>query len=590
MESMRALTRFFTAVAVSCLALVSFTAAVAATPTIASLSPSSATAGGAAFTLTVTGTNFITGATVKWGTASLTTTVVSATQVTAPVTTAMIATAGTVNVTATTSGGTSAAKAFAINAAAPTIASLSPSSATAGGAAFTLTVTGTNFITGATVKWGTASLTTTVVSATQVTAPVTTAMIATAGTVNVTVTTSGGTSAAKAFAINAAAQNYVLTINSTNPASGVAIGVSPADKNGASNGSTSFTRTYVSGTAVSLTAPTMSGSNIFSSWTGCTSASTVTCNATINGNMTVTANYTVYTGPTITTAPTLQSGFVGQQYYTTISLNGGAGPYTWKVNGSPVSISGSGVDLTNGLSAANYGDNNLYISGTPASANSLPYTISFSANATDSSSPAQTSPTVQFSITVYGQGYTVSGNINNVNCGGTVPAITVSINTNPAQTTTTDSNGHFEFDNSIPPGNYTVTPSITGPSSIFYPATQNVVVNADHQSPNVNFQASLGYTVTGTVSYSGSATGRIYLAMMNNGCGNLTPGTSVSSTGAFTIRGVPPGSYTLQAWMDNLNSGAQNASNPLGSAQVTVPKSTRPTITTRTDSKPHRFG
>jgi len=50
-----------------------------------------------------------------------------------------------------------------------------------------------------------------------------------------------------------------------------------------------------------------------------------------------------------------------------------------------------------------------------------------------------------------------------------------------------------------------------------------------------------------------------------NGCNNL--GTSISeatltSTGAFTIHGVTPGTYTLQAFMDNIGYGAQNASNP----------------------------
>ena len=91
---------------------------------------------------------------------------------------------------------------------------------------------------------------------------------------------------------------YALTVNSASPASGVAITVSPADNNSAANGSTSFTRTYNAGTAVTLTAPATSGANIFSSWTGCTTASTVTCNVTLNANTTVTANFkapTVYT-------------------------------------------------------------------------------------------------------------------------------------------------------------------------------------------------------------------------------------------------------------------------------------------------------
>ena len=115
------------------------------------LSPSSATAGGSAFTLTVTGTNFINGSTVRWNGANRTTTFVSSTSLTAAITAADIATAGTAPVTVfnpTPGGGTSGALTFTINAAnpVPTLTSLSPSSATAGGSAFTLTLTGTNFI------------------------------------------------------------------------------------------------------------------------------------------------------------------------------------------------------------------------------------------------------------------------------------------------------------------------------------------------------------------------------------------------------------------------------------------------------------
>jgi len=86
---------------------------------------------------------------------------------------------------------------------------------------------------------------------------------------------------------------YTLTVNSTTPASGVAITVSPADVNSAANGSTSFTRTYDSGAAVTLTAPATSGGNTFVSWSGGCTSTTVTCNVTLNANITVTANYAV---------------------------------------------------------------------------------------------------------------------------------------------------------------------------------------------------------------------------------------------------------------------------------------------------------
>jgi len=81
-----------------------------------------------------------------------------------------------------------------------------------------------------------------------------------------------------------------------------------------------------------------------------------------------------------------------------------------------------------------------------------------------------------------------------------------------------------------------------------------------------------GYTVSGTVNYSPSRTGQIYLALENNaGCGGGTQGTSISSKGAYTIRGVPPGTYTLQAFMDTLGYGADNAADPTGStASITV--------------------
>ena len=85
---------------------------------------------------------------------------------------------------------------------------------------------------------------------------------------------------------------YSLTVDSATPASGVAITVAPAGNSNSANGTTPFTRTYNSGVSVTLTAPAMSGTNTFSSWSGCTTASSVTCTVTLTANTTVTANYT----------------------------------------------------------------------------------------------------------------------------------------------------------------------------------------------------------------------------------------------------------------------------------------------------------
>lgn len=209
-------------------------AASSPVPTASSLSPSSATAGGAGFTLTVTGTNFVSNSVVQWNGAALVTTFGSATQLTAAVPAGDIATAGTASVTVftpTPGGGTSGALTFTINAAAnnpvPTLSALQPSSATAGAAGFTLTVTGTNFISTSSVKWNGATLVTTFGSATQLTAAVPATDIATAGTASVTVfngTPGGGTSAALTFTINAAANNPVPTVSALSPSSATAGG------------------------------------------------------------------------------------------------------------------------------------------------------------------------------------------------------------------------------------------------------------------------------------------------------------------------------------------------------------------------------
>ncbi|MGA8741751.1 MAG: hypothetical protein WB561_11260 [Terracidiphilus sp.] len=180
-------------------------------PTISSLSPSSATEGGPAFTLTVTGTQFISTSQVLWNSSAVTTTYVSGTSLTAQIPASDVASAGTANVTVQTpapGGGTSAAVVFAINAPpnpVPTISSLSPSSATEGGSAFTLTVTGTQFISTSQVLWNSSAVTTTYASGTSLTAQIPASDLTSAGTANVTVQNpapDGGTSGVLQFTIS----------------------------------------------------------------------------------------------------------------------------------------------------------------------------------------------------------------------------------------------------------------------------------------------------------------------------------------------------------------------------------------------------
>lgn len=98
--------------------------------TLSSLSPPSAAAGGAAFTLTATGKNFSSSASIKWNGTALATTFVSSTQLTATVLASQIAAASTAAVTVLSGAAISGPLYFTINA--PTVAFGQPQISTAG--------------------------------------------------------------------------------------------------------------------------------------------------------------------------------------------------------------------------------------------------------------------------------------------------------------------------------------------------------------------------------------------------------------------------------------------------------------------------
>ncbi len=85
----------------------------------------------------------------------------------------------------------------------PAIISVSPSTVFAGGAAFTLTVNGSGFASGATVVWNGTALSTTFVSSTQLTASVPSSLIAFTGSASITVSSGGQTSVTSTIMIAA---------------------------------------------------------------------------------------------------------------------------------------------------------------------------------------------------------------------------------------------------------------------------------------------------------------------------------------------------------------------------------------------------
>ncbi len=186
------------------------TQASSATVSISSLLPASATAGGPAFTFTVNGSGFASSASVQWNGSGLSTTFVNAGQLTATVPMTLIATAGTAAITVVSGGITTNSVSFAINTPTLVLTSLIPASATAGGPAFTLTVNGSGFSSGASVQWNGSGLSTTFVNTGQLAAAVPAILIATAGTAAITVVSGGIASNSVSFTTVLTSPAYLI--------------------------------------------------------------------------------------------------------------------------------------------------------------------------------------------------------------------------------------------------------------------------------------------------------------------------------------------------------------------------------------------
>ncbi len=142
-------------------------------PRITTIAPTAKQAGTEGFTLTANGSGYVRESVIRWNGAERTTTYVSATQLTAAISAADIASAGTASVTvynAPPGGGVSSAATFNITQPpnpVPTLTALAPNAITAGGSAFTLNLTGTGFVQNSVVRIGGQDRQTTFVSATE---------------------------------------------------------------------------------------------------------------------------------------------------------------------------------------------------------------------------------------------------------------------------------------------------------------------------------------------------------------------------------------------------------------------------------------
>lgn len=268
-------------------------------PTLLSLVPGSINAGSGGFTLTVNGTGFSAiSSSLRWNGSPQATTFVSTTQVTAAIPASFLTSAGYNGVTVINSFGTSNVLVFAVN---PTISSLNPPSATAGGLAFTLLVNGAGFICdGDQVLWNGSPRPVTGCTNTQLAASISASDIALGGSASIVVNSNQITSSSATFIIN----NPVPTISGLSPASVlVGSGALTMTVNGSNFVSNSVVRLngvpystlFVSSTQLNASVPASAVSSA-------ATASVTVANPAPGGGTSNTATFTV-TAPQINVSP-----------------------------------------------------------------------------------------------------------------------------------------------------------------------------------------------------------------------------------------------------------------------------------------------
>jgi len=175
-------------------------------PVITAASGGEVEAGSPGIRLFVTGTGFVLDSVVQWNGSDRPTTFNSSTSLTAMISAADLAVPGffTITVKNPPPGGISNSRLFVVFDSIPVISSISPTSAAAGSAAFTLTVSGSKFKNGAAVQWNALNRPTAFVSDTQLQASIFASDIAKSGSALVMVTNPlpfGGFSNSRTFTI-----------------------------------------------------------------------------------------------------------------------------------------------------------------------------------------------------------------------------------------------------------------------------------------------------------------------------------------------------------------------------------------------------
>ena len=372
-------------------------------PTVTAVSPTSRDAGAVNQNLTITGTNFITGATVAFSTNGITvnsTTFNSATSLSVNISIASGATVGTRTITVTNGDGSvvTSGSIFTVNAA-PTVTAVSPSSRAQGTSNQSLTVTGTNFITGATATF----------SATGITVNSTTFVNATSLTVNVTVASNAATGAGTISVLNGdgstATSGSIFTVNP--PPTATSVSPSSLDQGAISQALTLTGTGFESGATVLAT-----GSGVTVNSTAFVNSTTLTVTVSVNGGATIASSGFSVTNPD---AGTVTSGAIfsvtAAPTVTAVSpTSRGAGAVSQNLT-----VTGTGFVTGTSLATVFSGTNITVNSTTYVSSTSLTVNISIAAGAAIG--------TRTFTVTNGDRSTATSGSIFTVNVAPTVTGV-----------------------------------------------------------------------------------------------------------------------------------------------------------------------
>ena len=372
-------------------------------PTVTAVSPTSRDAGAVNQNLTITGTNFITGATAAFSTNGITvnsTTFNSATSLSVNISIASGATVGTRTITVTNGDGSvvTSGSIFTVNAA-PTVTAVSPSSRAQGTSNQSLTVTGTNFITGATATF----------SATGITVNSTTFVNATSLTVNVTVASNAATGAGTISVLNGdgstATSGSIFTVNP--PPTATSVSPSSLDQGAISQALTLTGTGFESGATVLAT-----GSGVTVNSIVFVNSTTLTVTVSVNGGATIASSGFSVTNPD---AGTVTSGAIfsvtAAPTVTAVSpTSRGAGAVSQNLT-----VTGTGFVTGTSLATVFSGTNITVNSTTYVSSTSLTVNISIAAGAAIG--------TRTFTVTNGDRSTATSGSIFTVNVAPTVTGV-----------------------------------------------------------------------------------------------------------------------------------------------------------------------